>query len=100
MNRPIRIGWAIVQYVRRLALVYLANPVIDSTRLPSRQEFGFIGRQVRLHGEIGFRQVDRGFQIKFLKLRFVRHSAVVSVKGVILNYRDGEGRASICGGAR
>ena len=50
--------------ISRRALTGLANALIDVHLLPAGQQFGFVLREVGLHGEGGLRQIDSGLQVE------------------------------------
>ena len=65
MDRPAGVGRTVVQDVLRRALARLPDAVINPHLLPAFQGFGLILGQVGLHGEGGFRQIDRHLQIEW-----------------------------------
>src|SRR4029077_6966664 len=58
MNSAIGIGRAIVQHIQLPASPRLLNPFVQPFLLPQGKEFRLPLRQVRLHREIGFRQIE------------------------------------------
>ena len=74
VDRAIGIRRTIVQDVNRLPPVRLTNAVVDLGFLPVGEHFGLVLGQVRLHGEVGFGQIQRCFQIE-------RHSVFLPPAG-------------------
>ena len=83
MNRTIGIRRTIVQHVDGRPLARLANALVNPHLFPTGQYLGLVLRQVGLHRECGFRQIDSGFQIE-------RHSLVFSQMIDFPHYRERE----------
>jgi hypothetical protein len=64
MNGPVGVGGAIVENVLGRSLARLTNAVVQTYAFPPLQNFGFILRQVSLHGKVGPGQIDRGLQVE------------------------------------
>ncbi len=64
MQGAIGIGRAVMHYVDGLSLVRLANAVVNPLVLPASEHLRLVLRQIRLHGEVGLGQVQRGFQVE------------------------------------
>lgn len=62
MDFAIGIGGTIMEKVLRRAFSRLANAPVNADFVPEFKAFGLILRQIRLHSEAGFRQIDRVFQ--------------------------------------
>ena len=70
VDGPVRIGRPIVQDVRRCACPRFTNAVVEPHLLPASQSFWLILRQVCLHREGSFGQIDSGFQVQRHALAF------------------------------
>ena len=59
VDAPIGIGRAIVQQVARPAFPCLLNLLVEPFLLPPGEQFRLPLRQIRLHREIGFGEIER-----------------------------------------
>src|SRR5437667_10585489 len=84
MDRPISIGWSIVQNVERRAFTRFADLLVNACLLPFLQNFGLILGQVGLHGKVSFWQIDRGLQVE-------RHSLISPQIIDFFHYRERDG---------
>ncbi len=64
VDGPVGVGRPVVQNPDGRAFAGLPDAVIDTQLLPAREHFGLVLRQVGLHRKIGFRQVQRRFQVQ------------------------------------
>ncbi len=63
MDAAVGIGGAIVQHILGAPLAGFLDLSVEPLVFPPNQHIRFPLRQIRLHGEIGPRQVERGFVI-------------------------------------
>ena len=75
VNWPVGVGRPVMQHINRLALMGLADALVEPHRLPLFQLLGLALRQVRLHWEVGLGQIQCGLQVE-------RHSGFLPFKPV------------------
>ena len=71
VQRTIGVGRPIMQDIAGKALARFLNALINALFFPASQDFRLILWQIRLHGEVGFGQIQRMFQLE-------RHSGIFS----------------------
>src|SRR3954470_24798742 len=82
VNGPVGIWRSVVKHVSCSPLPGLADTLVNPHLLPASQGFRLILRQVGLHGKVGLRQIDGGFQVQ-------RHSVGFSQMIDFFHYREG-----------
>src|SRR3954451_9669334 len=82
VNGPVGIWRSVVKHVSCSPLPGLADTLVNPHLLPASQGFRLILRQVGLHGKLGLRQIDGGFQVQ-------RHSVGFSQMIDFFHYREG-----------
>src|SRR5579859_661060 len=78
MNRAVRVWRSVMQNVTRETAARLADLRVNIHLLPAFEPFGLVLRQIRLHGEVGFRKIEGLLQFQrrphfLLRVRLCLH---------------------------